>query len=225
MSGLSLDTYLTARADDPAIHLMTQTKAAMRADAGYLARDTDAAAAVFLSEEAPASLDDDALDRVLARIEAAEAADRRAVRAAGDDPVRGEIAALPSPLREAALEALRRDHWRVNPFGLWRLPLDLGATHCELMRVEPGVGVPQHDHLGDELTLILTGAYHDGHADYGPGDVSLARPGFAHAPKAKPGEVCYVLAVSFGDPRFTGLVGLFQRLTGYPRTPRPSRPG
>ena len=71
--------------------------------------------------------------------------------------------------------------------------------------------------------MILTGAYNDGHADYGPGDVSLARPGFSHAPTARSGSVCYVLAVTWGPPRFTGLIGALQTLTGFPWTPRPGR--
>jgi putative transcriptional regulator len=85
-----------------------------------------------------------------------------------------------------------------------------------LMRIEPGVGVFGHDHAGDEVTLILTGAYNDGHARFGPGDVSLARPGLVHAPRAEPGAVCYVLAASDGPPRLQGLPGLVQRIIGRP---------
>ena len=89
------------------------------------------------------------------------------------------------------------------------------------MRIEPGMGAAEHDHDGDELTLILTGAYFDGHADYAAGDVSLARHGFTHAPKAKPGAVCYVLAVTYGPARFKGLIGALQTLTGFPWEPKP----
>jgi anti-sigma factor ChrR (cupin superfamily) len=32
------------------------------------------------------------------------------------------------------------------------------------MRIEPGFGTPTHDHTAEELTLIVTGAYEDGHA-------------------------------------------------------------
>jgi putative transcriptional regulator len=84
------------------------------------------------------------------------------------------------------------------------------------MRIEPGRGVAEHDHEDDELTLVLTGAYNDGEWAYGPGDVSLARPGFSHTPRAEPGEVCYVLVAFKGAPRFKGLFGLAQRLFGFP---------
>jgi len=224
MTEASLNAFLAARADDPAIRLFADATAAMRLDAGYLTREDDLAAAAFLDAETPSDLTGDALDHVLARIEAAGAQDERAAtRAAYGDPTVAEIAALPSPVREAALGALEHDRWRFGSVGLRRLPLDLGETHCELMRIEPGHGAAPHDHDGDELTLILTGAYFDGHAHYGPGDVSLARHGFVHTPKADPGEVCYVLAVTYGEPRFKGAIGVLQKLIGFPWTPKPAR--
>jgi putative transcriptional regulator len=128
-------------------------------------------------------------------------------------------------VREAALEALAHDRWRFGSPGLRRLPLDMGGTHCELMRIEPGHGAAEHDHDGDELTLILTGAYSDGHAHYEPGDVSVAGRGFTHEPKASPGEICYVLAVTYGPARFKGLIGVLQRLIGFPWTPKPASRG
>ena len=129
MNARSLGAYLSARADDPAIRLLAETTSAMRADPGYLALEGDRAASAFLTEEAPVTLAGNALERVLARIEAAGALDERAAtRAAAGDTVTAEIAALPSPVREAALRALERDHWRFGSFGLRRLPLDLGPN-------------------------------------------------------------------------------------------------
>jgi putative transcriptional regulator len=224
MSEASLNTFLAERADDPAIGLFARAVAAMRTDPAYLAGEADAAGAAFLEGEAPAPLAPDALDRVLARIEAAAAQDARAkARAATGDPILAEIAALPAPVRDTALAALEHDRWRIGAPGLRRLPLDCGATHCELMRIEPGRGAAPHDHDGDELTLVLTGAYADGHGDYGPGDVSLARRGFVHSPTAKPGAICYALAVTYGEARFKGLIGVLQTLTGFPWTPKPVR--
>lgn len=221
MRETSILTYLNARAADPSVRLLADTLSAIRSDPGYLELTSDPAAGAFLDAEAPASVAPDALDRVFARIEAAGDLDRRAA-AAPTDRRRDEVARLPSPLREAALEALSRDHWRFASPGFSRLPLALGGAHCELMRIEPGRGAAPHDHAADEITLVVTGAYDDGHAAYGPGDISLAKPGFAHAPVARPGEVCFVLAVTDGPARFKGVIGLLQRLTGFPWTPQPA---
>ena len=219
MTAETLTSVFEAGRGNRAVELVEQTTFAMRADAGFVERQDDVAAAVFLAEEAPAPMAADALDRVLGLIDAAEARDSQAKAALrGRDGMGEEITALPSPVREAALQAMADHHrWSFAGLGIQRLPLfaDEGAR-AELLRIEPGHGVAMHDHEDEELTLVMTGAYHDGHAYYGPGDVSLARPGFTHRPRAEPGEVCYALAVSSGAPKFKGVFGLAQRAFGFP---------
>jgi putative transcriptional regulator len=219
MNAETLSSVFEAGRGNRAVELLAQTTFAMRADPGFVEREDDLAAAVFLAEEEPAALAADALDQVFGRIDAAESLDRRAEAAAkGRDGLTAEIAALPSPVREAALQAMAEQHrWTFAGLGIQRLALfsDRGEQ-AELLRIEPGHGVADHDHEDEELTLVLTGAYHDGHAAYRPGDVSVARPGFVHTPKAEPGEVCYVLLAYRGAPRFKGVFGLAQRAFGFP---------
>ncbi len=219
MTAETLTEVLAHERDNRAMDLLARTTAAMRTDARFVERDDDVASAVFLADEAPAALAPDALNRVLGLIDAADASDRAAADAAatGDGFTR-EVAALPSPVREAALKALAEEgRWSFAGFGIQRLALfsDAGA-HAVLMRIEPGHGVAEHDHEDEELTLVLTGAYNDGVAAYRPGDVSMARPGVVHTPKAEPGEVCYVLLAFRGAAKFNGLFGLAQRWFGFP---------
>jgi putative transcriptional regulator len=219
MTAETLAAVFEAGRGNRAVELLAQTTFAMRADAGFVEREDDLAAAVFLAEEEPATLAAGALDRVFDRIEAAETLDRRALALAdARDGLTAEIASLPSPVREAALQAMDEQHrWTFAGLGIQRLSLftDRGE-HAELLRIEPGHGVADHDHEGEELTLVLTGAYHDGHAAYLPGDASVARPGFVHTPKAEPGEVCYVLLAYRGALKFKGVFGLAQRAFGFP---------
>jgi putative transcriptional regulator len=218
MTSETLSGVIGAYGDNRALDLLARTTHAMRADAAFVARDDDVASAVFLAEEEPAGLAADALNRVLAEIDAEDAADTRAASALAGQTHGDELAGLPLPVREAALDALAADaRWSFGGFGIQRLALfsDDGAQ-AELMRIEPGHGVAEHDHEDEELTLVLTGAYNDGLGSYGPGDVSLARPGFSHTPRAEPGEVCYVLVAFKGAPRFKGAFGLAQRLFGFP---------
>jgi putative transcriptional regulator len=219
MNAETLSSAFEAGRDNRAIRLLADTTYVVRADPGFLAHEDDVAAAVFLADEAPAPLAVDALNLVLSRIDDGEALEAKA-KAAGRSTRRfaAEVAALPSPVREAALDAMGADQrWKFAGVGIHRLPLlsDQGAQ-AVLMRIEPGHGVAEHDHEGDELTLVLTGAYNDGDASYGPGDVSLARPGFVHTPRAEPGDVCYVLLAFRGAPKFKGPFGLAQRAIGYP---------
>ena len=219
MSAETLTTVFQAGRSNRAVELLEQTTFAMRADAGFIERQDDLAAAVFLVEEEPAPMAADALDRVMGLIDVAEARDLHAKTAMrGRDGMGEEIAALPSPVREAALQAMAASHrWSFAALGIQRLRLfaDEGAR-AELLRIEPGHGAADHDHEDEELTLVLTGVYHDGHAAYWPGDVSVAGPGFVHHPKAEPGEVCYILLAYRVAPKFKGVFGLTQRAFGYP---------
>jgi putative transcriptional regulator len=218
MNAHSLSGYFSARSGEDAIRLLAETTAAMRADAGFVEREDDVAGAAFLTDENPAGLAPGSLDQVMARIaDAANLDERAAERASQGDPVVAELAALPSPVREAALAAVERQRWRFTAFGIRTVTLmEDNGVHAVLMRIEPGAGIAEHDHQSDELTLILTGAYNDGYAHYGPGDISLAQPGFSHHPKAEPGEVCYVLSVFEEPPKFRGLIGFLQRTIGFP---------
>ena len=213
MTALSLNQMLSGRRDDPAIRLLADTIVNLRSDAAFDARPQDIAAGALFADETPASLDADALGAVMAQIDAASGRDLDARARAAKGKWADEIATLPSPLREAALDALDHSNWQFLGFGIRRLPLRIkGGGFAELLRVEPGSGVADHDHAADELTLIVTGGYHDGHAHYGAGEVSLAQPDFVHAPKADPGEVCYLLAVTYGPSRFQGVFGWIQKL-------------
>jgi len=215
----TLPELIADHADEPGVRLLAETIAVLRADAEFVARPDDAAGAEFLNAEAPAALQPAAFQDVLSRIGEAESRDNAARLSARDDPRRAEIAALPSPVREAAFAALERGAWSFGGFGIRRLPLAVGGdAHVEIMRIEPGFGAAEHDHAGEELTLVLTGAYQDGQARYAAGDLSVAGPGFSHVPVAEPGEICYVLALSYGPPKFHGLFGVLQRWTGFPWT-------
>jgi putative transcriptional regulator len=225
MPDLSLQQVFEGRPANAAVDLIARTTQALRTDSRFVEAGTDSLGGVLLGDEAAADLSVEALDQVLARIEAADTCDARAAAfAARGDSIAAEVAALPSPLREAALDALADDRWRLGGLGIRRLILGAsGAAQAELMRIEPGFGAPTHDHTARELTLIVTGAYDDGHAWYGPGDLSIAEPGFAHAPTALKGDICYVLAVTYGPPRFLGLFGGLQKGLGFPWTPAARR--
>ena len=218
---------MTARADlfadrlrqapDAGLKLLASAAAAVRD--GRPAPGEDLAAA-FLEAETPVALEAGGADAALARIDALESLDARAP-AAATAAARNldELMALPDPVREAAFGAiLNGGRFGFAGFGIRRLtiPTD-GPGAVDLLRIEPGSGVASHDHEGEEFTLVLTGAFNDGHQTYGPGDINIGVPGFKHEPKALPGEICYALAVSYGAARFDGSIGMLQRLTGFGR--------
>ena len=205
---------------DPGLQLMAAAAAEIRGSAvsaPHLVMGDDLAGA-FLESEPLTLLAADAAEAALARIDLLEAIDgqaRQAGAAKAAGRYLGELLDLPDPIREAVYGVLENGgRWLFSGPGLRRLEIPTGGEgKTLLLRIEPGAGVGRHDHLGDEYTLVLTGAFHDGHERFGPGDVNIGRSGFTHQPVAAPGPVCYALGVEFGGAKFDGLLGLVQRLT------------
>ncbi|MCC5995804.1 MAG: cupin domain-containing protein [Oceanicaulis sp.] len=195
---------------------------------GAVARERAAAemiAGLMLETAEPASMQSKALDEVMAAIDAEEAglgeaalkpgagdaAGQRAARAASK--ALDELLALPAAVRDLALE--RGGAWQFAGPGVRNLILmEEDGAKAELIRLEPGRGVPRHGHDGREFTLVLTGAFHDGLDRYGKGELCAADPAIEHKPVAEPGEVCIALAVTDGPLAFTGPLGWVQRALG-----------
>ncbi len=77
------------------------------------------------------------------------------------------------------------------------------AHEFALYRIAAGGRIPEHNHCGSEMTLVLEGGFSDASGVYHPGDF-LYRQGFdAHAPVAIDGEDCICLAVLDAPLRFT----------------------
>lgn len=209
-------------APDAGLKLLASAAAAVRDDRPLPNEDL---AGLFLDDEAPMDLTGSA-DAALARIDAlgdldarrpAQTSDNRAANGAAK--TLNELLDLPDPVREAAFEAIMGGkNFGFAGFGIKRLaiPMD-GPGKVDLLRIEPGAGVATHDHEGEEFTLVLTGAFNDGHQTFYPGDINVGIPGFKHEPKALPGDVCYALAVSYGSAAFEGPIGVLQKLTGFGR--------
>lgn len=202
---------------DPAFALLVETQAALREDVRNSIKISEAIAGVQLESEEPADMQADAVARALAVIDEIETSapqfQRAALEAASDGLT--ELLTLPEPLRDSALDAAGEAGWsRVSP-GLQRLKLNVSEDmETELYRIDAGTSVPRHTHAGSELTLVVSGGFTDETGQFGPGDLSLKGPDDTHTPTADDDGPCLVLAVRDGGLRFTGLMGLIQRLTG-----------
>lgn len=181
------------------------------------ARSGAALAGAFLDAASPEPLQADALARVFASIDRLEGAEGRSTPAQKDrrDGSR-DLIAIPAALQAAIARAEAGKGWRRVAPGVKQLELEIdGATaKAEILRIAAGSSVPRHTHAGAEMTLCLAGGFSDGRGAYGPGDISLADPSVRHKPHADDDGPCFVLAVSDGDLRFDGLLGLVQRLFG-----------
>lgn len=208
------------------MRLLVEAQAAVDADVNRQRREAEGVAGLMLEAIEPAAMKSDALKDVFAVIDTEEAgvgeaavftpgagdtASRRAAEAAGQGLQ--ELLDLPDAVRDQALEAGAA--WQFAGPGVRSMELMRdGSAKAELIRLEPGRGVPHHGHDGREFTLVLAGAFHDGRDRYARGELCAADPATEHKPVAEPGEVCIALAVTDGPLAFTGPLGWVQRALG-----------
>lgn len=201
---------------DPALTLLIETQAALREDVRRKLHVADAIAGVFLENETPAHLTDGALMRALGAIDelgSVTALNRKAAKTAGN--ILDELIRLPEPLKDKVLAQAGQSGMKFAGPGLKTMTLDVASeAKVELLRIEPGCGAPKHTHDGNEYTLVVAGGFTDEKGSYGPGDLSIAGPEDLHQPIADPGEVCYALAVTDGSLKFTGWLGIAQKIFG-----------
>ncbi|HBQ03086.1 MAG TPA: transcriptional regulator, partial [Halieaceae bacterium] len=78
-----------------------------------------------------------------------------------------------------------------------------GAAEFSLYHIAEGGSIPQHNHSGAEMTLVLQGGFSDENAEYHAGDFVIREAGDVHAPTALPGSDCICIAVLESPLRFT----------------------
>ncbi len=140
----------------------------------------------FLTAEPEADMASGSLDRLLA---AADDEDVAPVLPPTDSHV-------PAPIAHHLPRGLDGVRWRWSGPGVAvaDLPCSRSAKgRLMLLRVEAGRRVPEHSHGGQELTLILQGAYRDRFGRFGTGDIADHDEDVEHQPVAEPGDDCICL--------------------------------
>ena len=196
-----LIAYASGSASPPEAVVMAAHVALVPESAAFVRR-LQALGGELLDREAPVALSSDALTQALARVEA----DGGEVRA---EPPLNDMPELPEPLRRYPLGKWRTvaPGFRVRPI---EGPVD-GRKRAFLLEIQPGKSAPVHTHDGDELTVVLKGAYRCGDQVFRPGDFEDADCDLTHKPVVEGDEVCLCIAALDGEIRLRGpLSWLFQ---------------
>jgi putative transcriptional regulator len=158
----------------------------------------------LLDEVAPEEVSDHLLDAVMARLDEPVPV---APRASLD---RDTLAVVPSPLRRYLGRSLGDLPWRSvgRMFQEFRLPLSSSGMKASLMRLRPGILMPQHTHRGNEYTMVLAGGYQDAGKAFGPGDFDAKDRADKHQPVVDADGECICLVVLDAPVKLTGTVGL-----------------
>lgn len=160
----------------------------------------------IIAEADPHPLSDDAMERMLARLDEPEPDPRLAVKAMFDTKTE---AIAPAPLRPYLPASLGTLAWqRVGRmFEEVRLPLSGTGVKAALMRIQPGRIMPRHSHAGLEYTVVLAGGYQDNGVAFRRGDYSEHDAGHEHQPVADRDGECLCLVVLDAPVRLTGFLG------------------
>lgn len=116
---------------------------------------------------------------------------------------------LPAPLAPYVGRRIDDISWKRITKGLWQAELltDSKGSTARLYRISPGRAMPEHGHLGEELSMVLTGAYHDEFGRFGAGDVAELDYEVIHRPVAEDVGECIALTVNESPIRLTSWVG------------------
>jgi putative transcriptional regulator len=108
--------------------------------------------------------------------------------------------------------------WKMLAPGVWHHKLALSPAakgDLRLLKIGPGLKMPDHGHGGPELTLVLDGAYGDETGVYARGDLQDVDEDIEHQPIADKVTGCICLIASERPARFKGVFGrLMQSWSG-----------
>ncbi len=162
----------------------------------------DAVGGTLLEDCGSAEMSGDALATVLACLgEDTGKTDRRAT------PRRAGGGVLPTPLSDYVGGDLDAVKWRSVGGGVRQAILETSPeASVRLLHIPAGMAMPDHGHHGQELTLVLQGAFRDESERFARGDVEIADEDTMHTPVAEPGEDCICLAATDAPLKFKNLL-------------------
>lgn len=184
------------------VSLLLATHLTLNPEARRRYRDFEALGGAMLATIDPVETAPDAFERLMARIDSLGAPEPVTRPCA---PARPD--ALPAPLREVMENGLDGLAWRQVTRGVHEAALPLvgpGRERAALLRIAAGRAVPRHTHRGEEMTLVLEGAFDDEAGHYARGDLGITDTTIEHRPVACDGRDCLCLVVTSAPIRLTG---------------------
>jgi putative transcriptional regulator len=198
----TLADYVAGRLDE-ARAVVVATHAAQ---CEICAREIDRLEAIgghVLASVEPVAMAPDALETVLAR---ADATANVVIpeRPAGDRPEKR------LPLSAYLKGSIDDVNWRPVAPGISQSIIEAEGYRrgvLRLLKIAPGTKMLEHSHRGEELTLILRGAYKDEIGEFGVGDLADLGGDHTHQPEAIGDEPCICLIATSAPLEFKTMLG------------------
>jgi len=116
---------------------------------------------------------------------------------------------IPKPLRAYVPDRLEDVDWKSMAPGIKYFAiagLNTADGTLSLLKIAPGVNIPEHRHQGIELTQVLKGSFSDEIGRFGVGDIADFDDDIEHQPIADTNEACICLIATEAPLKFTGLM-------------------
>jgi putative transcriptional regulator len=168
--------------------------------------DADRVGGALMQQQEPAPLPAGARRAMLARVAAAPDTPLAAPRPGRAAPAaQSDSEQLPAVLHPYFGERFAALKWRRIGPGVEHIRArPLAGGDLVLLRVAPGRSVPLHGHGGNELTVLLRGAYDDVLGHFAAGDAADLDGETEHQPVTSPGTACICVAAIDAPLRFSG---------------------
>jgi len=116
---------------------------------------------------------------------------------------------IPQPLRAYVPDRLEDVEWKSMAPGIKYFAisgLETSGGTLSLLKIAPGVNIPEHGHQGIELTQVLKGSFSDEIGRFGVGDIADLDSDIEHQPIADTNEACICLIATEAPLKFAGLM-------------------
>ncbi|MBC05193.1 ChrR family anti-sigma-E factor [Thalassospira sp.] len=165
------------------------------------------------------AMGDHSLDHVMAMLERETANENIVTQelpslrrvAVGESITGSAMSALPRPLADLLPEdvmSLDDIPWKTLAPGVKHFQLKSIESKgtVRLMKIAPGVSIPDHGHHGHEMTLLIKGSYIDEIGRFRAGDVADLDDDVDHQPIADTAEECICLIATDAPMKFNRLL-------------------
>ncbi len=180
-------------------------------------RTMTALGAATMQTAVPVELAAGALGGIFARLDEPDRPGQGRLKPLPAQPI--EACGLPRALARVMGGGLDKIKWRhVLPGAEDRRVMfsgKAGMHSLRFLRAKPGMSLPEHGHVGTELTLVLQGSLRDGKHIYSPGDVTDLDDEGTHNPFVDGAETCICVIANEAPPLYKQLkMRLLQKMIG-----------
>jgi len=127
-----------------------------------------------------------------------------------ENPTRNKVGRVDSGVPICLQQFVHRDynslswHWVSPSIRQANLCIDGNGAQVALLRIKPGGKANRHSHMGEEITMVLKGAFSDESGIFRQGDFVLRGSDDKHRPIATRDSECICLTVLDAPIQFTG---------------------